>query len=449
LGFEQYILDLSLGCLLLDGTEIPLRPKTFAILCYLADNSGRLVSKDELFDAVWPNVTVTDDALVQSIGELRRALGDDGPRLIKTVPRRGYRFTATVAPAGVTDRSSTADLATRGDAQSGEPQQKTPVRPAAFALLSSRTGLFASFAVALLLVAGILWFGGASKLAVNLGFADRPAGAGIGAKPAIAILPLANQSDDPARDYLADGMTQDIINALGRFSSLTVMSWNAVSAHKGKLASPDGIRSLGVGYLVEGSVRQVSDRVRLTAQLVDTRSGRVLWSARFDEALTDLFALQDKITREIAGALAIRVTDAEARRTFAKPTESNEAYDYVLRARPALQRPDRSSIVEARALLLRAIALDPQYAAAHAALGETYFTAVSMGWAESPTEFLDQAEELAHKALALDASDVRARIILSRVMCSINATIRRRLRSTVRSPSIRTTRQASPGVATF
>jgi tetratricopeptide (TPR) repeat protein len=193
------------------------------------------------------------------------------------------------------------------------------------------------------------------------------------------------------------------------------MSWNAVVPYKGKPASPDGIRDLGVGYLVEGSVRQTGERMRLTAQLVDTRTGRVLWSARFDEALTNLFALQDRITREITGALAIRVTDAEARRTFAKPTENLEAYDYVLRARPALQRPERTSLVEARALLLRAIELDSSYAAARAALGETYYSAVSMGWAESPTASLDQAEELAHKALALDDSNVRARIILSRV----------------------------------
>ncbi len=111
----------------------------------------------------------------------------------------------------------------------------------------------------------------------------------------------------------------------------------------------------------------------------------MLWSAGFDEALADIFALQDKITTQIAGALAIRVTQIEQRRVFAKPTENLEAYDYVLRARPALQRPTRANNVEARALLRRAIQLDPNYAAAYAALAETYHIAVSMGWAESPT----------------------------------------------------------------
>src|SRR5450432_376220 len=92
LRFDRYVLDLDRGCLLLNGSDIALRPKTFAVLHYLIENPGRLVSKDELFAAVWPNLTVTDDALVQSVGELRRALGNDGPRLIRTIPRRGYRF---------------------------------------------------------------------------------------------------------------------------------------------------------------------------------------------------------------------------------------------------------------------------------------------------------------------------------------------------------------------
>ena len=171
------------------------------------------------------------------------------------------------------------------------------------------------------------------------------------------------------------------------------MSWNAVFPYKGKPASPDEIaRNLAVRYQVEGSVRQTGDRVRVTAQLVNT-DGRVLWSARFDEALADVFALQDKITTQIAGALAIRVTEIEQRRVFAKPTESLEAYDYVLRARPALQRPARANNVEARVLLRRAIELDPNYAAAYAALAETYHIAVSMGWAESPAAFLSRAEE--------------------------------------------------------
>lgn len=397
LRFDRYVLDLDRGCLLLDGNEIALRPKTFAVLHCLIENSGRLVSKEELFAAVWPNLVITDDALVQSIGELRRALGDERSRLIRTIPRRGYRFESEVSVLA-------------GAGQS--PAEAVPV-PAASAAPSPeparrRIGLLASLAIAVLLALGVLWSG----------FGDRSASKSpdLSAEPAIAVLPLVDHSDEPGREYFVDGLTQDIINALGRFSALTVISWNAVFPYKNRPASPDQIgRGLAVGYLVEGSVRQIGERVRVSAQLVDTRRGQVLWSARFDEALADVFELQDRITAEIVSALAIRVTQIEQRRVLAKPTGNLEAYDYVLRARPALQRPTRADIVAARALLRRAIELDPNYAAAYAALSETYYIATSMGWAESPTAFMGRAEEFAIKALSLDHSEVRARVILGRI----------------------------------
>jgi TolB-like protein/DNA-binding winged helix-turn-helix (wHTH) protein/cytochrome c-type biogenesis protein CcmH/NrfG len=413
LRFDCYVLDLDRGCLLLDGSDIPLRPKTFAVLRYLVENPVRLVSKDELFAAVWPNLAITDDALVQSVGELRRALGDDGPRLIRTVPRRGYRFESEVSivpPAAPFLPGGTLEApASPNGAQPAETSPRAPVST------GWRGWSYAALALAAVLAAGAVWTDldpGPSFFRTDERLTSSVE---IGAKPAIAILPFLNQSDDAARDYFADGLTQDIVNALGRFSALTVMSWNAVFPYKGKPASPGEIaRKLGVRYQVEGSVRQTGDRVRVIAQLVDA-DGRVLWTDRFDEALADLFVLQDKITAQIAGALAIRVTQLEQGRVFAKPTENLEAYDYVLRARPALQRPARANNVEARALLRRAIELDPNYAAAYAALAETYYIAVSMGWAQSPTAFLGRAEEMANKALSLNDSDVRARIVLGRI----------------------------------
>jgi TolB-like protein/DNA-binding winged helix-turn-helix (wHTH) protein/cytochrome c-type biogenesis protein CcmH/NrfG len=412
LRFDRYVLDLARGCLLKDGDEIALRPKTFAVLRHLVENAHRLVSKDELFAAVWPNVAVTDDALVQSIGELRRALGEAGARLIKTVPRRGYRFEADVTAAGGNPAGDATVAATDASAPASVPAPAAPT-PHAPPAAAWRLGVSAVVALGIVLAANALWLGSQW----NFGGAPHTAGKNteLGAKPAIAVFPLVDQSDD-AREYFADGLTQDIINALGRFSSLTVMSWNAVFPYKGKPARPDEIRqNLAVNYLVEGNVRQAGDRVRVTAQLVDTPSGRVLWSARFDEALTDVFALQDKMTAEIVAALAIRVTQIEQRRVFAKPTENLEAYDYVLRARPASQRPTRANTAEARVLLRRAIELDANYAAAYAALAETYHTATAMGWAQSPAAFLERAEDFATKALGLDDANVQARIVLARV----------------------------------
>jgi TolB-like protein/DNA-binding winged helix-turn-helix (wHTH) protein/cytochrome c-type biogenesis protein CcmH/NrfG len=387
LTFGRYVLDLRRGLLLLDGHEVTLRPKTFAVLCYLVQHPDRLVSKDELLTAVWPNLVVTDDTLVQSIGELRRALGEAGSRLIVTVPRRGYRFEVAEAPPD------------RRKARSWHPLR-----------FRWKYGILAPLAVAITLAA--LW------LVPKLREAD-PGVANV-AKPSIAVLPFQNQGDDPAREYLADGLTQDIINSMGRFSALTVMSWNAVAPYKGAAVRPGEIaRVLAVRYQVEGSVSYSGDRMRISAQLVDVQ-GRVLWSERFDEAPLDVFALQDRITREIAGALAIRVTEFEQQRVSTKPTASFDAYDCVLRARPALQRPTRAGIVEARTLLRRAIELDPGYAAAHAALAETFHVAISMGWAEAPDDYWTRVETSTNEALRLDETNVRARVLLARRYIAYN-----------------------------
>jgi TolB-like protein/DNA-binding winged helix-turn-helix (wHTH) protein len=381
LEFGRYVLDLNRGALLLDGQEIALRPKTFAVLCYLVQHPDRLVSKDELMKVVWPNLVVTDDTLVQSIGELRRALGGAGARLITTVPRRGYRFEAAPPPDRRKARS--------------------------WNLLRFRWnyGIFAPLAVGVTLLA--VWVGMEVREAMH------PA-TRADARPAVAVLPFQNQSDDPAREYFADGLTQDLINSLGRFPALTVMSWNAVASYKGAVVRPGEIaRVLSVRYQVEGSVRYAPDHIRVSAQLVDAQ-GRVLWSSRYEEPPADLFALQDRIVREIAGALAIRVGEFELRRQEAKPTENLDAYDYLLRARPALQRPTRATLVEARDLLRHAIALDPGYAAAHSALGDTFHAAISMGWAESPDDYWRRVETHAAEALRLDPSDVRAHILMAR-----------------------------------
>jgi len=417
LRFERYVLDLDRGCLLFGESEVTLRPKTFAVLHYLAENPGRLVSKDEFFATVWPKLNVTDDALVQSIGELRKALGDDGGRLIKTVPRRGYRFEPEVSV-----EQSSAGAVPSLPVHPGsvhKPALANSVGAPAAAFAGSYRRLLTASVIAGLLGAAVLWIGVASDWKFSTSFAVTEKSATrtgeFGTKPAVAILPFVNQNNDSARDYFADGLTQDLITALGRFPELTVMSWNAVFPFKGKPESPKEIaRNLAVRYQVEGSIRQSGDRLDVNAQLVDS-NGRVLWSDRFDEALAHVFVLQDKITTQIAGALAIEVQQIEQRRASAKPTDKLEAYDYVLRARPALQAPTRASLAQARILLKKAVDIDPNYAAAYAALAETYYVSTSMGWAESPTAFLDRAQDMAAKALTLSESEVRAHVILGRI----------------------------------
>jgi TolB-like protein/DNA-binding winged helix-turn-helix (wHTH) protein/cytochrome c-type biogenesis protein CcmH/NrfG len=434
LKFDRYLLDLDRGCLLLDDSEIFLRPKTFALLRCLIENAGRLVSKDELISVVWKDSSVTDDALVQSVGELRRALGDAGTRLIRTVPRRGYRFEASVSE-GTTAQVSTveSERSTSSISVSGENigfQTSAPVPKIARLLASLLAGWFgariggriivfaASAFMIVLIAAGVVrWrlLGLEQQSGWHASSVHPTDTKSSSGKPTIAVLPFANLGDAPTREYFADGLTQDIINALGRFSALTVMSWNAVRPYKGQPQRPgETAVSLGVRYQVEGTLRRSGERVRVTAELFGM-DGRVLWSGQFDEDLADVFVLQDKITTQLAAALAIRIKQFEQRQVFAKPTASLQAYDYVLRARPALQRPSRANNVEARALLRHAIQIDPNYAAAYAALAETYHIAVSWGWAESPTAYLARAGEAARNALQIDDREVRAHIILGRI----------------------------------
>jgi TolB-like protein/cytochrome c-type biogenesis protein CcmH/NrfG len=227
-------------------------------------------------------------------------------------------------------------------------------------------------------------------------------------------LPFANPPGDG--DYFADGITEDVINALGRFSSLTVMSHNAIAAYGGRSVMPQQVgRELSVQYILEGSVRRLGDRLRVTAELTDTEHGQVLWSGRFDDRLSDVFSMEDRITTQVVSGLAVKVTQVEQQRAQMKPTESLEAYDYVLRARRAASAGERSTNIEARALLRKAIELDPRYAAAYTGLGETYRVAVTMGWAQSPTAALKEADDLAYKALSLSDAEVRAHILLGQI----------------------------------
>jgi TolB-like protein/Flp pilus assembly protein TadD len=243
-----------------------------------------------------------------------------------------------------------------------------------------------------------------------------PADQVLAAKPTVAVLPFDNQSRNPEQDYFSEGITEDIISALGRFSSLAVMSWNAVAPYRGKVASPEQLsQELGVRYVVDGSVRRSDDRIRVTIQLTDAERGLLLWSERYDRSLDDIFALQDDITRQIVSALAIRVTYLEQEHALAKPTDNLNAYDYYLRARRNFQQFTRSSNLRARELLERAIELDREYGDAYAALAWTYTKSAELGWTEWPDRDLARAHELAQAALRLDPANLLAHVLLALV----------------------------------
>jgi class 3 adenylate cyclase/TolB-like protein/Flp pilus assembly protein TadD len=234
-----------------------------------------------------------------------------------------------------------------------------------------------------------------------------------GSRASIAVLPFQALGAEGGHDYFADGLTEDIIGALGRFRDLSVIAPAAVFAYKGKHPTPMDVgHDLKVRYVVEGSVRHAPDRVRVAVNLTDASRSQELWSENYDAAMSDVFKVQDQITRRISGALAVRVTSLEVARTAAKRPGSMEAYDLVLRGRALTSELTRPNNVKARALFERAIALDPKYAAAYVGLGRVDVNAVTQGWTANPSAALERAEKLARQAIALDDLDPGAHALL-------------------------------------
>jgi adenylate cyclase len=221
-------------------------------------------------------------------------------------------------------------------------------------------------------------------------------------RPSVAVLPFANLSRDPAQEYFSDGITEDLITGLSKLSGLFVIARNSVFTYKGKAVKVSEVgRDLGVRYVLEGSVQRAGDRVRITAQLVDATTGYHVWAERYDRQVRDIFAVQDDVTRHIVGALAVRLTEGERGRLGQVPTGNAEAYDVVLQGRHVLRRTTRESNSEARQLFLKALDLDPQFAAGYAGLGWAHLQGWQLLWTTDPAS-LERARELARRAVTLD-----------------------------------------------
>jgi adenylate cyclase len=235
-------------------------------------------------------------------------------------------------------------------------------------------------------------------------------------RTSVAVLPFKNLSDDPNQEYFSDGITEDVIAALGRFSNLLVLAKSASFQFRGRNISPAEIgRLLDARYLLDGSIRRAGDHVRVNAGLTEAATGRHVWSEGYDAELKDIFAVQSDIVRRAVRAVAVKLTRFEEERVLAKPTDSLAAYEYILRGREVFTHTTREKNDEARQLFQRAISLDPNYAAAYAALGDSHFEAVVSGWTEFRDEELERAETLAQKALALDPATTNAYRLLARI----------------------------------
>jgi adenylate cyclase len=228
-------------------------------------------------------------------------------------------------------------------------------------------------------------------------------------KPSIAVLPFTNMSGDPEQEYFADGMVEDIISGLSRIGWLFVIARNSSFTYKGKTVDVKQVgRELGVRYVLEGSVRKGGSRVRITGQLIDAMTGGHIWTDRFDGTLEDVFDLQDRVTASVVGAIEPRLQRAEIERAGRKPTESLDAYDYLLRGMASFHLFTRDSLLEAKGFYQRATELDPNYASSYGMAAWCILRCRVNGWLTDPDREIADGVRLARRAAALGKDDPTA-----------------------------------------
>jgi adenylate cyclase len=345
--FDGFVLDLVRAALVTDkGENVPVRHKSFRLLCLFVENAGSLVEREAINRALWPGVTVTDDSITQCVRDLRRALRDEDQTKIKTVLRRGYIFTPEVTSAS--DVPSNNHLALTG-------------------------------------------------------------------RPSVAVLPFANMSGDASHDYLADGVAENLTTELSRSRSLLVIARTSSFTYRDRSVGIQQVaRELGVRYVVEGSVQRSSDRIRITAQLVDAQTNHHIWAERFDRHLPDLFTIQDEITQAIVGAIDPAISHVERRRALQKPPATLTAWEAWQRA---LWHWSKGSDLPTRLTFLqRTLELDPEFAPAHAMLVRLYLSEATQGVGRTLEESVRMAEAEAQIALDLDPLNSMAHASLAWVL---------------------------------
>lgn len=379
-----------------DDERIRLTPKAFAVLQYLVENAGRLVTQEELLNSLWPDTFVQPEVLKSHILDVRSALGDDAkhPKFIQTHTKRGYEF---IAP--VLDESAAMDLARESPIQklASEEGRLAPERDEGGTRLSVKEGkphakrrLVAIVAVVVALI-GIVGYAG-----------FRGWFRGLGAKPqfrSIAILPLENLSGDPKQDYFADGMTEELTVDLGQVSALRVTSrTSAMNYRNSKKSVPDIARELNVDGIVEGSVVREGNEVRITAQLIDAKSDHHVWARSYTRGIGSILTLQREVAQEIADAISIEVSPQEKARLQRTSNVDIEAQDLYLLGAHLVSVGDPQ---QAREYFQKAIEKDQNFAQAYAALSHTY--ALLGGDGLIPyMEAFSKAKASAIKAIELD-----------------------------------------------
>jgi TolB-like protein len=361
LCFADYVLDRACGELRRGSERVAIGPQAFDLLAYLVLNRDRVLSKEDLLAAVWHGRTVSDSTLTSHINAVRKAVGDDGEHqaLIRTIARKGYRFIGEVNEEPLGGEHARLNHAAE-DASDGA------------------------------------------------GVARSKRGPAIPDKPSIAILAFQNLSGDPAQDYFADGVVEDIITALSQLPWLFVIARNSTFTYKGRAVDVKQVgRELGVRYVLEGSVRRAADRVRITTQLVEAATRAHLWAERFEGTIDGVFDLQDRVAASVAGAIAPKLEQAEIRRAKRKPTESLDAYDCYLRGMASFHQRSRAATDDALRFS-QALELDNEFAAAYGMAAWCYVWRAYNGWMADRVKERFEGARLARRAVELGKDDVVA-----------------------------------------
>jgi TolB-like protein/DNA-binding winged helix-turn-helix (wHTH) protein/Tfp pilus assembly protein PilF len=400
--FGVFEVDLRRGELRRQGLKVKLHGQPFQILAMLLERPGEPVTREEIREKLWPENTFVDfeHSINTAVKRLREALGDntERPRYIETLPRRGYRFLGPVE-------------AVAPESSSGVPVAVVSPPPTQVALSDEvgargdRRHNWRRLALAAAVLVGVV----AALLALNVaGLRDRllTAVGGRGTLPlpkieSIAVLPLENLSNDPAQDYFADGMTDELITNLGKVGALRVISRTSVMRYKGtKKPLPEIARELKVDALVEGTVLRSGNRVRVTANLLEANADRHLWAETYERDLGDVLTLQSEVAQAITNEIQIKVTPQEQARLASARSVNPEAYQLYLKGRYYAGRATKEGLEKGVQYFNQAIATDPSCALAYDGLADDYWMADE--WTLSPRDAIPKAKEAAKKALELD-----------------------------------------------
>jgi TolB-like protein/DNA-binding winged helix-turn-helix (wHTH) protein/Tfp pilus assembly protein PilF len=393
--FGVFEADSRSGELRKQGRQVKLQEQPFQILTLLLARPGDLVTREELREKLWPADTFVDfeHGLNKAISKLREALGDDRgtPRYIETLPRRGYRFIAPVSIANTLSGPSESQTApaTHPDLPvTGSPLRPRRMTPAMVLLLG-----------VLVVLVSVLGYRLARKH-------PRTAAAALAAPiRSLAVLPLQNLSGDKDQEYFADGMTDELITDLGQMSALRVISRTSVMHYKQTSKTlPEIGRELGADVIVEGTVFRSGNRVRITAQLVDTRTDRHLWAHAYERDLRDVITMQDEVARDIADEVRVQLTPQERARLTAPHPVNPAAHEAYLKGRYYWNQFTADGLKKSLPLFQKAIEKDPNYALGYSGLADYYSMSYVRFGTLSRNEACPNGEAAALKAVELDGS---------------------------------------------